>query len=167
MIIPLLFKLNLFSLQVNVTADAIYQSLFGIATAQETKPMADFNVFHRYLANFPWCSHAAWILTQMYRWGQVEEPVNFKEVAESVYKPDIYRTAAAQLDIITPECNYKTEGSHADAWTLAAQGREIRMGADLFMDGKQFNPENITDYLEEMEIHNLRVDLQALKAINS
>ncbi len=23
--------------------------------------LSDFNVFHRYLANFPWCSHAIWI----------------------------------------------------------------------------------------------------------
>ena len=91
------------------------------------------------------------------------EKVVYKQLTN--HSSQRHRTAATQLDIITPESNYKPEGSHAESWILDAGDREIRMGADLFMDGKHFNPEKITDYLEEMEIHNLRVDMQALKAM--
>src|SRR6185369_3464639 len=34
----------------------------------EALALPDFHVFHRYAANFPWVSHAVWLLTQMRRW---------------------------------------------------------------------------------------------------
>ena len=39
----------------------------GAGTAPSV--VADFHVFHRYAANFPWLSHAEWIIAQMIRWG--------------------------------------------------------------------------------------------------
>ncbi len=60
----------------------------------------DFNVFFRHNATYPYYSDAIWYLTQMRRWGQIAEPQSdewFKEVAASVYRPDIYLEAARSL----------------------------------------------------------------------
>ena len=65
----------------------------------DKREIPDFNVFYRYYATYPFYSDAVWFLTQMRRWGQIEEskPDNwYDSVAKSVYLPDIY-LAAAQL----------------------------------------------------------------------
>jgi nitrate/nitrite transport system substrate-binding protein len=68
-----------------------------------------FNVFYRYYATYPYYSDAVWYLTQMRRWGQISEPKSddwYVETAKSVYRPDIYRTAAEELiadGLFTPE----------------------------------------------------------------
>ncbi len=66
----------------------------------DVRPTPDFNVFFRYNATFPYYSDAVWYLTQMRRWGQIADAKPdtwFDETAKSVYKPDIYRTAAEAL----------------------------------------------------------------------
>jgi len=69
-------------------------------TADDTRPMPDFNVFFRYFATYPYYSDAVWYLTQMRRWGQIGEAKAdewYKQTAADVYKPDIYRAAAKEL----------------------------------------------------------------------
>ena len=104
--------------------------------------MPDFNVFHRYAANFPWLSHAAWFLDQMIRWGQIPGDTEVDVVARQVYRPDLYRLAAKQLGEPVPVADIKTEGTHERAWTLNAEPSEIRMGPDRWFDGTtyQSNP---------------------------
>ena len=66
----------------------------------DKREVPDFNVFFRYNATYPYYSDAIWYLTQMRRWGQIAEPQSddwFKEVAKSVYRPDLYAIAAKEL----------------------------------------------------------------------
>ena len=66
----------------------------------DKRSVPDFNVFFRYNATFPYYSDAVWYLTQMRRWGQIAEPKSdswYKDIAKSVYRPDIYRLAAEEL----------------------------------------------------------------------
>ncbi len=66
----------------------------------DTRPMPDFNVFFRHHATYPYYSDCIWFLTQMRRWGQIPkaEPASwYLKIAREVYRPGIYRKAAAQL----------------------------------------------------------------------
>ena len=66
----------------------------------DKREMPDFNVFFRHQASFPHYSDCIWFLTQMARWGQITEQKPdswYKETAEKIYRPDIYRKAAALL----------------------------------------------------------------------
>ena len=66
----------------------------------DKREVPDFNVFFRYNATYPYYSDAIWYLTQMRRWGQISETKPdswYKETAASVYRPDIYATAAQSL----------------------------------------------------------------------
>lgn len=103
--------------------------------------LPDFSVFHRYAANFPWRSHAQWLIKQMQRWGQIDPRLPVAELAARIYRPDIYREAAKSLGIPAPEQDYKTEGHHDGPWQLITDNESITMGADLYLDGSQFNPE--------------------------
>ena len=60
-------------------------------------------VFHRDAANFPWRSHALWLLAQMVRWGQVRQPFDLRAVAERVFRPDLYRSAVAAIETDVPQ----------------------------------------------------------------
>ncbi|MGZ8184994.1 MAG: CmpA/NrtA family ABC transporter substrate-binding protein [Methylobacter sp.] len=66
----------------------------------DKRPLPDFNVFFRYNATYPYYSDAIWYLTQMRRWGQINEEKSdawFMETAKKVYRPDIYMAAAKAL----------------------------------------------------------------------
>src|SRR5205085_1284421 len=104
----------------------------------------DFNVFFRHGANFPWVSHGLWLLGQMYRWGHITTPCDMKAVVSSVYRPDLYRQAAATLGVATPTHDIKIEGGHAGNWRLD----DFELGADNFFDGRRFDPQRPTSYLE-------------------
>ncbi|RJG03041.1 CmpA/NrtA family ABC transporter substrate-binding protein [Noviherbaspirillum sedimenti] len=66
----------------------------------DKRPAADFNVFFRYHATYPFQSDAVWYLTQMRRWGQIPEAKPdswYLEIAKQVYRADIYQLAAKEL----------------------------------------------------------------------
>ncbi|MGA3007423.1 MAG: ABC transporter substrate-binding protein, partial [Opitutaceae bacterium] len=66
----------------------------------DKRSMPDFNVFFRYDATYPFYSDCIWFLTQMRRWGQIPEAKPdqwYIDVAKQVYRPDLYRQAAALL----------------------------------------------------------------------
>ncbi|MCD8522818.1 MAG: ABC transporter substrate-binding protein [Saccharospirillaceae bacterium] len=66
----------------------------------DKRPVPDFNVFFRYNATYPYYSDAIWYLTQMRRWGQIDEAKTddwYKDIAKKVYRPDIYAEAAKAL----------------------------------------------------------------------
>ncbi len=66
----------------------------------DKRPLPDFNVFFRHHATYPFYSDAIWYLTQMRRWGQINEEKSdawFMETAKKVYRPDIYMAAAKEL----------------------------------------------------------------------
>lgn len=128
--------------------------------------LPDFNVFHRYAANFPWRSHAIWFLTQMIRWGQIKNGLDIRATAEQVYRPDIYRRAATQLGIQAPIIDYKSEGHHKEAWSLFAGDCSISLGSDRFFDDSSFDPTSPLAYLESFTIHNMSLELDELREIN-
>jgi NitT/TauT family transport system ATP-binding protein/nitrate/nitrite transport system substrate-binding protein len=56
-------------------------------------------VYHADHANCPRTVHAAWLLSQMMRWGHIGAEVNIPQVAERVYRPDLYAVAASTLGL--------------------------------------------------------------------
>jgi nitrate/nitrite transport system substrate-binding protein len=154
---------------VNAPVDVLKQSLTGtvqFSSGEAPRSASDFNVFHRYAANFPWRSHAVWFLSQMLRWGQIDHAVQFDLVAKAVYRPEIYRRAAEELGILTPEVDFKLEGIHDDQWALMCGGDTLTMGPDRFMDGRRFDASKAIDYLSGFEVSHTRVNEQVLAAAN-
>ncbi len=154
---------------VNAPEDVVKMSMTGTfqyGQDEPPRPMPDFNVFYRYAATFPWRSHAEWILTQMIRWGQIEQPVDIRQTAMSVYRPDIHREAAKMLGVDVPPMDYKTEGTHAQPWVLQGDGPTIAMGPDRFFDGRVYDPSSTLDYLAGFDIQHPRMELAALAGFN-
>jgi ABC-type nitrate/sulfonate/bicarbonate transport system substrate-binding protein len=146
---------------VGVPASAIKTPLMGTyrySLDSIKRPLPDFHVFARYAANFPWVSHGIWHLTQMYRWGQLTTPCDMPALARSVYRPDLYRNAAAQLGIPAPVQDMKTEGGHHGIWELDG----FPLGADRFFDGRRFDPARPGAYLEGFPVHSLRLPLSQI-----
>lgn len=101
--------------------------------------IADPITFHHHAAAFPWRSHAVWFLTQMLRWGQIDQFVDIQTLADAVYRPDLFRAAAASLGLAAPLVDEKVEGVHAGPWMLDEGTAPIPMAADLFFDGTVFD----------------------------
>tara|TARA_R110000850_G_scaffold64116_3_gene144274 strand:+ start:58459 stop:59751 length:1293 start_codon:yes stop_codon:yes gene_type:complete len=116
--------------------------------------MPDFNVFHRYAANFPWRSHAKWILSQMVRWGEAPADLDFESIARSAFQPDIYRGVATSMGIPCPDQDEKPEGAHSHAWLLNTASAPIAFGPDRFLDGRIFDPADIENYIAGFDIRH-------------
>jgi nitrate/nitrite transport system substrate-binding protein len=112
---------------------------------------ADYLVFHRYAASFPWRSHAMWFLTQMIRWGQAPRTADFAAAA-AVYDPEVFRQAAAELGAPAPLADSKLEGAHAAPWTLTEATGPIAMSADLFLEGPPFDPSAPLAYVDALPL---------------
>ena len=122
--------------------DVVSQSLVGSPPYAPDEPgeaSLDYIIYHRYAASFPWRSHAVWFLTQMLRWGQIGKDVDIAAAAEAVYRPDLFRTAAAALSEPAPLVDEKVEGAHAAPWQLDEATQPIRMAPDLFFDQRLFD----------------------------
>jgi nitrate/nitrite transport system substrate-binding protein len=66
----------------------------------DKRKLPDFNVFFRNNATYPYYSGAVWYLTQMRRWGQINEFKDdawYMETAKKILKPDVYMAAADAL----------------------------------------------------------------------
>ncbi len=91
--------------------DVIANSMTGTFEYEkgDKRDIPDFNVFFRYHATYPYYSDAIWYLTQMRRWGQIGDSKAdswYVDTAKSVYRADIYTTAAQALiaeGVITAE----------------------------------------------------------------
>jgi len=57
---------------------------------------------------FPWQSMAVWILTQMKRWGQIKGDVDYRGIAEQVFRVTDAKRAMAELGLTPPASVYKT-----------------------------------------------------------
>ncbi len=155
---------------VNAPEDVVKMSMTGTfqyAKKEAARPLPDFNVFYRYAATFPWLSHAEWFITQMIRWGQIEQALDIKKAAASVYRPDIYRDAAKTLGIAYPTIDSKTEGTHGGLWTLKEATQPIAMGPDKFFDGMSYDPAKLVDYLRGFKMHAMKISLADLAKLNS
>jgi nitrate/nitrite transport system ATP-binding protein len=140
---------------VNAPVDVLEKSLTGtlqFSSDEQPRAAPDYNVFQRYAANFPWRSHALWFLSQMLRWGQVDGAVKAEAIARAVYRPEVFRAAADELGLPYPEVDYKREGLHQGGWALMSGADTLEMGADLFMDGRQFDATRLQEYLAGFSI---------------
>jgi ABC-type nitrate/sulfonate/bicarbonate transport system substrate-binding protein len=156
------------SCYVNAPADVIRMSLNGTFQYARTEfpvSLPDFYVFQRFAANFPWRSHALWLLGQMIRWGQVSEPTDIGMVAEKVYRSGLYREVAGELGIVSPSVDYKEEGGHPEPWRPSADAA-LTLGGDAFLDGGRFTPADIVDYIADTRFHSPLLDRAALGSAN-
>jgi nitrate/nitrite transport system substrate-binding protein len=112
-------------------------------------------IYHRHAAGFPWRSHAAWFASQMLRWGQAASTAGFVEAAEAVYRPDLYRRAAAALGVSAPVDDSKCEGAYNADWVLPGSNGPIAMAADPFCDGRVFDPAEVQRYASGFEMGRL------------
>jgi NitT/TauT family transport system ATP-binding protein/nitrate/nitrite transport system substrate-binding protein len=82
--------------------------------------------FHSGGAGCPRTDHALWLLDQMRRWGQLDPAAGQKAVAQAVYRPDLYLTAA------------ETAGA-------APQAADLQQPLAALFDGRRFNPAQVED----------------------
>lgn len=97
-------------------------------------------VFHAGAATFPWRSHAQWFVGQMRRWRHVPEDTDARAIAMEVYRPDLYRLAAQELNEPCPATDTKSEGLHAALWQIPIDDGAITLGSDRFFNGERFDP---------------------------
>lgn len=121
----------------------------------------DFHVFYRYCANFPWLSHIDWYLTQMYRWQLLPSAINLDATARAIFKPELYRQAAGELGISSPQIDRKTEGNLC---AKALFSNPQQLGPNAFIDGKVLNVGGSLRYLAELALPKAKI--QALGHLN-
>ena len=110
--------------------------------------MPDFKVFFKYHASYPHYSDGVWFLTQMRRWGQITEakPASwYKEIAQKVYLPEVYKKAAASL--IEEGAITKDEIPAADYDGYKAPTKE-------FIDGIEYDGKKPIEYINSHKIGN-------------
>ncbi|AQZ53472.1 CmpA/NrtA family ABC transporter substrate-binding protein [Martelella mediterranea] len=132
---------------VGADAEVIANSMTGTFEYEkgDTRPAADFNVFFRHYATYPYYSDAVWYLTQMRRWGQIAEPQEdgwYDEVARSVYLPDIYLEAARQL----------IDEGHATEADFPFDTDGYKPATNEFIDGVTYDGRHPNAYLESFPI---------------
>ncbi|MDD5578325.1 MAG: CmpA/NrtA family ABC transporter substrate-binding protein [Methylobacter sp.] len=112
----------------------------------DKRPLPDFNAFFRHNGSYPYYSDAVWSLTQMRRWGQINEykPDSwYMEIAKKVYRPDIYMKAAKAL---IAEGKAKTGDFPADN-----ESGFKAPNAD-FIDGIAFDGTKPNEYIDKFPI---------------
>jgi len=128
--------------------DVIANSMTGTFEYEkgDKRALPDFNVFFRYNATYPYYSDAVWYLTQMRRWGQIneEKPDSwYMETAKKVYRPDIYMAAAKALI---------AEGK-AKAGDFPPENESgFKAPSADFIDGVVFDATKPNDYLTKFAI---------------
>lgn len=114
----------------------------------DVRPAPDFNVFFRYHATYPYYSDAIWYLTQMRRWGQIPEAKPdswYMDMAKKVFRPDIYRQAAAEL----------IADGHMKAGEFPDFAKETgfrSVKASRFIDGRSFDARKPNAYIDSFAI---------------
>lgn len=84
-------------------------------------------------ASYPFRSHDSWFITENIRWGKFAPDTDVKALVAKVNREDIWRDAAKDLGV-------------ADIPASTSRGKET------FFDGKVFDPENPSAYLETLSI---------------
>lgn len=95
----------------------------GLGEVKHVPDRIDFNPF-------PWHSMAVWILTQMKRWGYVEEEIDYAAIAEKVY-------LATECGKIMKELGYEPPSSTYEKYVVM---------------GKEFDPAQPQAYVESFPI---------------
>lgn len=107
----------------------------------------DFMFQHREAANFPWVSQAAWLYAQMCLAGHVTLDEASYQVAQRVFRPDVYRAALRPLGVPLPGASSKLEGGIVDGLGVGTTQGRLILGADRFFDARSFDPDALDAYL--------------------
>ena len=110
----------------------------------DRREVPDFNVFFRRYATYPFYGDGVWFLTQMRRWGQISGPRSdawYDETIRKVYRPDVWRAAAARL---------VAEGRLAAADVPETDGYAPPDAG--FIDGVVYDGRKPNDYLRSLAI---------------
>jgi len=107
----------------------------------------DFMFQHREAANFPWVSQAAWLYAQMCLAGHVSPDSAAYQTAQSVFRPDVYRTALRPLGVPLPGASSKLEGGIVEGLGVGTTQGRLILGADRFFDARSFDPDALDAYL--------------------
>lgn len=86
-------------------------------------------------ASYPFQSHDSWFLAENIRWGKLPATTDIKSLVGQVNREDLWRAAAKDLGVAA-----------ADIPASPSRGKET------FFDGKVFDPENPSAYLESLSI---------------
>lgn len=117
---------------VNAPISSIENALSGQVcnpVCKTCRSVPNFSLPFKHQANFPWQSHAEWILQQMQALGQVSTDFDIKAVVAATYRTDLYRKVLAAHSVSVPSGNSKSEGEHAVPWL--SEG--YLLGEDLFL----------------------------------
>lgn len=117
---------------------------------QDETHVPDFMFQYRQAANFPWKSQALWLYSQMLRWDGQPWSKAEAEIAESVFRTNVYRQALAGLDEPMPSASKKVEGGISGTISAGSSQSPLTLEPDLFFDGRSFDPDNIPDYLQQL-----------------
>ena len=87
---------------VKAPVDVLRKSMSGtfLYTKDVDSKNPMFNVFANYYAAYPYYSHGMWFITQMYRWGQLDKPVDMKATIEKVIDQIYLKLLQKRLDIL-------------------------------------------------------------------
>lgn len=133
---------------VGADAKVIANSMTGTFEYEkgDKRSLPDFNVFFRHNSTYPYYSGAVWYLTQMRRWGQINEYKDdawYINTAKQVYRPDLYMAAAnvlvAEKKAAATDFPAKTETGFKPVQTF-------------FIDGVPFDSTKPNDYLAKFAI---------------
>lgn len=86
-------------------------------------------------ASYPFKSHDSWFVTENIRWGMFAPGTDIKKLVDQVNREDLWREAAKELGVAV-----------SDIPALSSRGTET------FFDGKVFDPENPSAYLDSLSI---------------
>ncbi len=138
---------------VGAPLELLHRALSGAFALSSDSPavvLEDFHVPFAGAATFPWVSHALWFYSQMVRWGQARWSEAGLELARGAYRPDLYRRALATLDLDLPLADMKVERSSSAAVEVASSKGTLSLGATGFVDGKAFDPSDLSGYLDAL-----------------
>jgi nitrate/nitrite transport system substrate-binding protein len=113
----------------------------------DKRDIPDFNVFFRYFATYPYYSDAIWYLTQMRRWGQIDEGKDdswYADTAKKVYRTDLY-LKAAQLLVDEGKAKKEDFPWYSDGYRAPTPTADI-------IDGIAFDAKKPNDYIESLPI---------------
>lgn len=86
-------------------------------------------------ASYPFQSHDSWFLAENIRWGKFAPNTDIKALVSAVNREDLWREAAKDLGVAASDIP-------------ASKSR----GKETFFDGKVFDPENPSAYLDSLSI---------------
>ncbi|MCW0000714.1 ABC transporter substrate-binding protein [Pararhizobium sp. YC-54] len=122
----------------NVPAKDVVGRLKGDINYGNGRVVTGTDLYMKFWANaasYPYKSHDIWFMAENIRWGKLAPDTDIKALVDQVNREDIWRAAAAELGVAA-----------ADIPATTSRGKET------FFDGKVFDPENPSAYLDSLSI---------------